>query len=777
MTLTDTQVPRPIAAALDELRGRVRRRFVIHGIGWLVAALAALFFVHYLLDRGLELPRLPRLALLVGIGIFIFRGIQRRLLYPVQRKLGRDDIALLVERNHPALHQELISAVQLDGAHARGDSQTLIDRVQESAAERLRDVDLRAVLRPERTIRVWSVAAGGVLVLAVVALLSPASFGVWMARLVGLERDYPRETFLAIEIPADQGNYRVFDSDPYEPIRVQLARGAELPVNVTVRGIVPPIVELVTTTRDGGERRIPMSRRGESRFRTILRRTLQPVTLFARGGDDDGTRRAIVEILIPPAATDLQTEIQAPAYTGRAPVKRDGGLVEALAGSQITIRFRATTALEKATLEFQESQITVEAIAMPMSEEGLDPADPALGTSDIEAKVHVARFVMPEKTDRYRLQLRAENGLSELSPSHYSVVPLPDEKPRVRVFTPGSSLQAATATAKLPLRWHAKDDFGVVRVAMKSSSGGKDAAEFEVELFRFTAADAAERPPLEHAELRILDVAALLVGDRKPQVGDRINLSLVGEDNRAPDAQESRPQIFRVDLLEIEELRRRLQSRLRGTRSTVERALRVQEEQRSRATTFLAALDAASGERKKLAISAAEAGQQRVRGFLLQIRSEFADTLDSHLFNGLDDSPEAATVLSRYEKFYASRLQLPPNDPAFWVDLGRARKAGEVGRLDLLGRLDDMLVITHELLENTNESALRALAAASTAPAESGFVEEMQKVTNQQKTIVEGLQRLLALLEDWNDYQDVVRITRRLRDAQRDLQDRIKSKR
>lgn len=771
MTLTDTPVSPQIAAALDELRGRVRRRFFLHGLGWVVAALTALFLAHYLLDRGLELPRLPRLALLLGIAVFMFRGIRRRLVYPVTRALTRQDIALLVERNHPSLHQELISAVQLNAAESRGDSKTLIDRVQNSAAEHLRDVDMTNVLRSERTVRVWSVAGACMLVFGLVAAFSPASFGVWAARLVGIERDYPRETFLTLEIPADQGNYRVVDTDPTETIQVQLARGAELPVNVVVKGVVPAIVELVIETQDGTERRIPMSRRGENRFRTILRRTLQPVTLYARGGDDDGTRRAIVEILIPPAATDLQTEIVAPAYTGRPAVKRDGGLVEALAGSQITIRFRSTTALEKASLEFQESQVTVEAIAVAVSEE------PTAGSSDVEAKMHVARFVMPEKTDRYRLQLRAENGLAELSPSHYSVVPLPDGKPRLRIYSPGASLQAATASAKLPLRWHAKDDFGVTRVVMKSSTGGDDATESETVLFESATDDGSKKSVLEHGELRILDVAKLVMGERKPQVGDRINLTLEAVDNREPDGQVSRPQIFRIDLLEIEELRRRLQSRLRGTRSTVERALRVQEEQRTRATTFIAALSESDTERKKLAISAAEAGQQRVRGFLLQIRSEFADALDSHLFNGLDDSPEAATVLTRYEEFFSTRLELPPTDPAFWVELGRARKAGEVGRLDLLGRLDDMLVITHSLLETTNDSALRALAAASTAPNEAQFVQEMQNVSTHQKSIVEGLQRLLALLEDWNDYQDVVRITRRLRDAQRDLQDRIKSKR
>ncbi|MCA8970258.1 MAG: hypothetical protein KDC95_10755 [Planctomycetes bacterium] len=782
MSTPDTTIPPQISAALDDLKGRVRRRFFVHGLGYVVAAVLALFLVHYLLDRGLELPRVPRLILLAGIAIALYRGIRRRLAYPLARPLTRTDIALLIERNHEDLHQELVSAVQLDPATSRGDSPELIRRVQDAAAERVRSIDGTSVIRNERTVRVWSIAAGVAVLFGIVAGLSPQSFGVWCVRLLGIERDYPRETFLTLEVPADQGNYRVVASpDEDQPIRVQLARGAELPLNVLVEGVVPNLVELVTVAADGSEFALPMSRRGDVRFRTIVRRTLEPFEVYARGGDDTGTRHAIVEILVPPAATELVSIIEPPAYTKRPRIEREGGLIEALPGSAITVRFRATTALSSAVLAFQESDVEVEAKAEPDLEAGSRGA----GGSDVETHIHVARFTMPEKADRYRLRLVAENGLSELSPSHYSVVPIPDEKPRIRVFSPGASLQATTTNAKLPLRWAATDDFGLARVTLTVTPGTtEDAALSEITLFDAastrppdTTDGGAITVPQAHADLRFLELADFANGDRKPQVGDRITLSLVATDNREPEAQVGRPQEFRLDVLDVEELQRRLQSRLRATRSTVERALRVQEEQRTRSGTFLAAIEGTTLERRRLLISATEAGQQRVRGFLLQIRNEFSDALDSHLFNGLEDSPEAATVLERYENFYRENLELEPSDPAFWIQLFDARKKGQIGRLDLIGRLDDMLMIAHDLMTTGNDTALRALATASTATADEAFTSAMKTVAEQQDAIADGLARLLALLEDWNDYQDVVRITRRLRDAQRDLQDRIKSNR
>lgn len=791
MSLTDSQVPPQIASALDELRARVRRRFFIHGIGWLVAAGLGLLLLHFLLDRGLELPRLPRLVVLAAILIFIARGVRRRLLYPMQRELSRRDLALLIERNHPELHHQLISAVQLDAAKARGDSAPMIERVQQNAAERVRAIDTSGVLRNERTLRVWSFAGASVLAIGLAFALAPASFRIWGQRLFGFDLEYPRDTFLTIEIPADQGNYRIVSAEESGEIHVQVARGAELPVNVFVDGVVPPFVELVTRSNSGGEQRIPMSRRGEARFRTVLRRTLQSMTLFARGGDDDGTRSVRVEILVPPAATDIETTVEAPAYTGRATNVSEGGLVEALPGSTVTIRFRATTPLSSARLDFQESEMQVVAAVETQAD---------TGTSDVESKLHVARFTMPEKTDRYRLSLVAENGLAELAPSFYSVIPIPDEKPRIRLFSPSGSLQAMTVGSRLPLRWFASDDFGLRRVQLRASIGGEE-DKHERDLFAFEAdakGDAAKKAPAEpsargeerettatpddgkkRGAFELLDVAKLAgaTSTRKPQVGDRIQLELVALDNRTPEAQEGRPQPFRIDLLDPDELSRRLQSKLRSTRATVERAARVQDEQSARLKTFIAALDSATRERRKLSISAAEAGQQRIRGFLLQIRSEFQASLEAHLFNGLDDSPEVATVLARYATFYEARVQHPSGDPSFWVELAKARKDGKVGRLDVLGRLNDMLLIAHQLLSERNDRALRALASASTANEDASFLASMKSVQQEQGAIADGLQRLLALLEDWNDYQDLVRIARRLRDAQRDLNQRIKSKR
>ena len=773
-----------IETALDGLRGRIRRRFLVHGLGWLLAAVALLLLAHFALDRLLDLPTALRVLALVALAVYLGFAIRRRLLYPMSRRLGTDDLALLVERVHPELHQSLISAVQLDAARARGDSPGLITVVQDQAAADIAQIDVGDTLRAERTRRVWAFAGGFAAIWFVVVLLAPQSYGVWVQRLFGSSISYPRETFLTLEIPADQGNYAVTTAEDGS-LRVKLARGGELPVNVDAEGTVPKIVEL----RDARGRRWPMSRRGASHFRHVFRRVLEPLTFYAVGGDDPGTPSVRVEILVPPAITDLNVEVEAPAYTGRETTKREGGLVEALPGSKITLRFRATTPLETASIQLQEAGTKIDA--------SLDETPRENEGSDVETPVWIARFAMPEKTDRYRISLLGLNGLKELSKTLYSLVPTPDRKPSVQLFSPGASLEALTKGASFPLRFVAKDDYGLTRISLKTRIGKEELRD--VVVFDSSRASKEDKPgegtgdgntggdrktgtdaQQEYVHVALSSPAQLLEGSqRELQEGERISLELVSVDNRQPEAQEGRRAQFKIDILDPEELLRRLQSKLRGTRGTVERGLKVQREQRMRLEAFAAQIDdgAIDQSRRRLGLSAAEAGQQRVRGFLSQIRSDLRATLDAHLFNKLDASPAVQDVIREYLAWYKARPRVPASDPGFWAELAKARESGKIGKLDVVGRLGDMFKIAHDLIEGEVNTALRGLASASTADGDDAFRKSIAKVEESQKAIVAGLELLLRKLEDWNDYQDVIRMVRRIRDAERDLMERVRNKR
>ena len=750
-------------------------------MGWLLAATCATLLAHYALDRLLVLPRLVRIALSLGVFAFLLVGLRRRILYPLMRAFTNDDMALLVERGYPKLQQELISAVQLDADAARGDSPELILATQQRAEDDIGRLDFGQLMRPRRTIRVWSIAAGLSAVFVGCALLAPASFGVWTQRFFGANVRYPRKTFLTLVVPEGQGNFRIVrpeDSstdDRSSPILVDLARGADLPINVDVEGTVPATVDLeITTLSEGASTRSqPMARRGASHFRWVLRRILSPVRLQAIGGDDPGTRIVEVRVLNPPAITGLSVAIEPPAYTRRPRSTQDGGLVEALPGSQIDVRFSATEPLRSATLQFQESGLELQAV---VAESGLDGGAPG--------GQWIAHFAMPDKPDRYRIHAIARNGLKENSPGLHSVVPTPDRKPSVRLFTPGPSLEALTPGAAFPLRFTVTDDYGLTRIELGARVGTQGEENRRVLFTALTKGKGlteGKGPTKRRRFLELVAPKALVSseGQRPPREGDRLAVRILATDNRLPKAQTGNAQGFRIDLLDVEELRRRLQAQLRTTRRTVERAMKVQIEQQTRVETFLAEVSEGSGteSRRKLGLTAAEAGQQRVRGFLLQIRGDLASVLDSHIFNGLDPSPALPDVVATYLSYYRKHADAAASDPGFYVELAKARADGRIGKLDLIGRLSTMFMIAHGTLEEALAGTLRSLAEASTAESDQAFQAAIISVGKRQEAVVSNLNTLLRLLEDWNDYQDVVRMARRILGAERDLIERIRQQR
>ncbi|MFQ5506518.1 MAG: hypothetical protein ACE5F1_17245, partial [Planctomycetota bacterium] len=459
-----------IQSKLTGLRQKVRWRFFLHGSGWMISAVAGLLLLHFTLDRLLVLPSAVRLVFLLALLYYLISGFRRRILYPLGRSLGSSDMALLLERSHPSLQHELISAVQLSRRlHANalgGESRAMVERTIAQAASDLDRLSADRTLDPRRTLRIWSLAAGLGSGIMLSVLLAPDSFAAWCTRLFGFDTPYPRETFLAIHVPVGQGNYKLRDpGGEGEPLLVDLARGEDLPVNVGVRGTVPHIVELLVEPFDRGTAMsMLMNKRGERRFRYLCRRVLRPVRISARGGDDPGTREIHVRILTPPVVTDLSVAVTPPAYTGLEQSQHPGGLVEALPGSRVALTLSVNQRLREGSILLQESgqELPLELLPAP----GLSRDDGSVGTvppplgedPGAEARQlpeHTTRYrvrlVMPSRADRYRIRLLAENGLRELSAGLHSLVPVQDRKPRTRVFTPGPSLQAMTPSAAIPL--------------------------------------------------------------------------------------------------------------------------------------------------------------------------------------------------------------------------------------------------------------------------------------------------------------------------------------
>lgn len=751
------------AAALERLLGaqlaRIRRHFALHGLGRVLATLVGVVVLYYFVDRSLDIHRGARLAITAACAVLAGVALRRHLLYPLRKRLRRDDVAIAIERRFPELHERLISAVQLQEmlrrGELRGQSPAMVERLLEEAAEaasRIRSDDL---LDRRATARVWAAAAGLCLVLAAGAWTDPEGAGIFLRRALGADAAYPHLTELHVELPG---------SDDFQIERspgratVTMAAGGDLPVVVRAEGLVPREVELVVRGGRGLPPRITMTARGPRRFRHVFRRVTSNFSFHARGGDDDrGDLLVEVMVVRPPRVGDIRATLAYPAYTGLEPRTQFGGSVEALQGTRVEVAITATEPVASGKLGFIDSGGEVELHVRQVEEEG------------DATEVLVGEFVVT-KSDRYQVELTGKNGLRNPRPGTYAVVAIEDHAPIARLLAPADdALGVLLPKAVLPIRLALRDDYGLAEATVTVQVPRLDKT---AKIPLFEAKDSP--PPREAVAMRLLRLDELPLGDGKVRVGDTLAISARVVDNRRPEPLTTVLPERQVHVVGEGDLARRISGHFRRVREEVERAERLQRTRLERLQDVLAELDdgrALEDLRNELTI--VEVGQARVQASAQRFHTQLMRAFDLHLFNGLEPSPHAALVLELYRRRYGESQQTKAFLPEFYREVGRERRAGRIGSMPKT--LDPILAMTLAADRIRFQLAPRVVKLVATASIES-LAERVKPSLVQaeklQRQILGELEALRNQLEEWNDYQDVISQTRALRDKQRDVRNR-----
>ena len=201
----DLELTRQLEEIMGRQLGRIRQRFLLHGLGVLAFALGGLAIVYYGVDRLLQLPPAVRVLLSVAVMAYLLVLLRRRLLYPLQRAFTRNDVALALEERFPELRQKLISALQLGRsarAHSlRSQSEAMVHKVLEDAREHIATVPHKQLLNPVQTGKVWAAAASVLLIIGLGAMDNRTAVGVFLQRILGMDVAYPMATRLFVELP------------------------------------------------------------------------------------------------------------------------------------------------------------------------------------------------------------------------------------------------------------------------------------------------------------------------------------------------------------------------------------------------------------------------------------------------------------------------------------------------------------------------------------------------------------------------------------------------
>ncbi len=195
-------LPPELTEKLAEFRRRVRVIKFAEGILAALFGLALSWLFVFVLDRFGETPGWLRTSLLlagtavggIGLPLLWHRWVWR------QRRL--EDVARLVRRAFPRLGDQLLGIVELaheESLGATGRSERLVRAAIAQATDSVKDKDLSGAV-PHPRHRRWAVAAGALVVLAIVAgIVVPDAAGNAAARWLMPWRDTERYTFAQVD--------------------------------------------------------------------------------------------------------------------------------------------------------------------------------------------------------------------------------------------------------------------------------------------------------------------------------------------------------------------------------------------------------------------------------------------------------------------------------------------------------------------------------------------------------------------------------------------------
>jgi len=460
--------PNELHRKLRSLRGRLRRLVALAGASRFVLVVVAALAAALVLDWTAKLETPGRFVLLFASVAAWGYALVRFLIVPLRVRLGDDELALLVERQHPDLRDRLISTVQFARQrHVAPLSQAMVDRLARDARAQTAPLDFRDVASARHP-ACWALTAFlAVAVACAYTLVFPANAAIFAYRFF--------DPLSAVEWPRrTQLNLLAYDKNdkplPFEGNLVYVPKGEDL--NLLVRAARcsgtlwrPPRrvnVHYRYATGSGSSRSVPMG--DEAAYRTCFATVNEPFTFYVAGDDATiGTFR--VDVRTRPRIEDLRLTIRAPAYTGEPErVQADGrGAITGLAGSVVALEVTTSKPIAEAPGSA--------AIAI----EGQPPIPMAFATDPAGAPSRTrltGSFTLRASQKEYAIALVDTDGLNNSPPATYRLDVRPDREPSVKLPQPGAS-KKITPRAVVPIRLAVEDDYGVTRSRFLYARGEK----------------------------------------------------------------------------------------------------------------------------------------------------------------------------------------------------------------------------------------------------------------------------------------------------------------
>jgi hypothetical protein len=426
-----------------KVQSAVSRLRILYALARFVAVVFACVLVLGLADYGLrvENPLVRWAATLMALAAVLLAYL--KWVFP-SLAFDREIVATArrIERHFPEFNERLSSAIafaSVPATDAAAGSLSLRHNVlaEAEAISTGLDFGIAIDLRPATRAVFTAAIIVGLTALIAASNYSLASLAV--ARLVQpwRELDWPRRHQLAfVDAPSRIGK----GSDFHITLIDQRGR---LPANteILMRYETPPGWRIDTKSlKPVGER-----------VMYLQSNVTQGFEYRARGGDDNTMPWKKLEVVEPPKITDLEVEVQSPAYSGQEPHSQ-GRIVTALSGSQLRVFGR---------LDNPVRSVIVYA----------EPAND--GAPDTQISVDGQSFTAPasdlpwtvQESGSIRIAIVDEHGLTHAQVETIEIHAVPDHSPSITWELPLSHSEVS-AGAKIRIKAAVKDDLAISSVKL-----------------------------------------------------------------------------------------------------------------------------------------------------------------------------------------------------------------------------------------------------------------------------------------------------------------------
>jgi len=546
---------------LDRLdRVRRRERGVSVGAGLLKTVLAGLglaagFFVldWLILSRaaeGAEADRLARgvlvLAMAGTLGWVFWKNVWRELV----RELSDDEMALRVESRHPELRGRLISTIQLARAGEAGvyaGSEELIEALEEDTVSFSQAINFFDVINIATLKKVGIAALGFVLLASGLAAWRADYAKALLGRMLLARTAYPTATRILSVTPGGV-----------------VPRGESFRVEAELdpAGYVPESARLLARSAPGTEAaEYPLSRvegagaSGGPLFRGSIERVMEDTSYTVVAYDARWIRWEPLRVLRRPAIKSLELGLDFPDYCGLADAVRNVGDVQALVGTKVRVTAHVSKPVTSARLGLRLGRRSAPTPgAWREGDAEVAEESEKLVPMELSADGTIAHGAFTiERDGYYRILLKDADGLENTNPVEYVIDAVEDRPPSVVITFPARD-KTVTRFAKWPIRFEARDDFGVARGWLKcrnvSSVADTTGAAGEGDVVAF----ALTGLPKETGARQVRAETTLELERLNLDVGRRLVYWIEIEDNKAPSPNVGRSKEYEFTVATAEEV-------------------------------------------------------------------------------------------------------------------------------------------------------------------------------------------------------------------------------